>query len=221
MARMKFDTILFDLDGTLANTIPDLAAATNAMLTDMGRDTLSEATVATYVGNGVHAMIARALQQPDEATLTQGMAHFAKHYKALNGTKSRLYDGVLGGLEMFRNAGAKLGVVTNKDKVYTMPLLRKLQLDDYFGVVVSGDTCSKRKPDPEPIYFALQQLGSSASKALFVGDSVTDAKAAQNAGIPGLILPYGYHGTTPLSDIPATAVVDSLPAAFNWAQRQT
>ncbi|CAM5782058.1 phosphoglycolate phosphatase [Castellaniella caeni] len=222
---MHFSGILFDLDGTLVHTIPDLAAAANAMRLDMGLPALPEATIATYVGKGVEQLVIRALAndgKPASVDLVmRGLARFQDHYRALNGRHSQLFPGVLAGLQAFRSQGARLAVVTNKGTEFTLPLLRHLQLDTYFDAVVCGDTCERKKPDPLPLFHACDLLGIQPSQALFIGDSINDALAAQAAQMRVLALPYGYNEGQPVQSLPVDAIVNSIIEAARWAADQT
>lgn len=218
---MQFSGILFDLDGTLLDTIPDLADAVNAMRQDMGMPPLDESVVATYVGKGVEQLVIRALSHDAPAanvdTVMRGLARYSDHYRVLNGQRTRIYPGVTEGLQAFRRQGAKMAVVTNKNQEFTLPLLQQKGLDIYFDVIVCGDTCERKKPDPLPLFHACDLLGIQPGHALFIGDSINDALAAQAAGIAMLALPYGYNEGRPVHSLPANAIVESLIEAARWA----
>ncbi|WP_322997783.1 phosphoglycolate phosphatase [Castellaniella sp.] len=222
---MHFAGILFDLDGTLVHTIPDLADAANAMRQDMGLVPLPESLIATFVGKGVEQLVIRTLshdgQAPSVDQVMRGLARFQDHYRALNGRNSRLFPGVVAGLEAFRSQGARLAVVTNKGSDFTAPLLRHMGLEAYFDVIVCGDTCERKKPDPMPLFHACDLLDIRPAQALFIGDSINDALAAQAAGIRVLALPYGYNEGQPVQSLPVDAIVDSLIEAAQWAADQT
>lgn len=220
---MHFSGILFDLDGTLVHTIPDLADAANAMRQDMDLPPLPQDLIATFVGKGTEQLVIRALHEGRPASVEQvmrGLARFQDHYRAFNGRHSRVYPGVVAGLQAFRSQGARLAVVTNKGTEFTAPLLRRMGLDGYFDAVVCGDTCERKKPDPLPLFHACDLLGIQPGQALFVGDSINDALAAQAAGIPVLALPYGYNEGRPVQSLPVNAIVDSLIEAAQWAADQ-
>ncbi|HEX7386082.1 MAG TPA: phosphoglycolate phosphatase [Castellaniella sp.] len=218
---MRFSAILFDLDGTLLNTIPDLAGAANAMRHDLGMAPVAQDILATYVGKGAEQLVIRALQHDgataDDALVARGLACYTQHYRRLSGTQSHPYPGVLEGLNLFRAAGCQMAVVTNKSTEFTGPLLRHHGLVDFFDVVVCGDTCTQKKPDPMPVLYACKQLDVPPDQALFIGDSINDALAAQAAGIPMLALPYGYNEGRPVQSLPADAIVGSLIEAAQWA----
>ena len=218
---MRFSAILFDLDGTLLDTIPDLAGAANAMRHDLGLPPIAQDILATYVGRGVEQLVTRALEHEgtpaDPDRKAQALARYTEHYRQLNGRRSHPYPGVLDGLQAFRSAGCKLAVVTNKSTEFTGPLLRQQGLADFFEVVVCGDTCAHKKPDPMPVFHACTLLGVRPDQALFIGDSINDALAAQAAGMPMLALPYGYNEGRPVQSLPADAIVGSLAEAARWA----
>lgn len=220
-AAHHFPAVLFDLDGTLINTIPDLADAGNAMRVDLGRAPVAEADIARYVGKGVEHMIACTLEHggapADPALMARAVTRFRDHYRRLNGRRSRLYPGVAEGLQLFRQTGARLAVVTNKTAEFTPPLLHQMGLDSYFDIIVCGDTCARKKPDPLPLFYACRLLNVDPRTALFIGDSINDAQAARAAGMPMLAVPYGYNEGRPVQQLPANAIVDSLVEGARWA----
>jgi phosphoglycolate phosphatase len=222
---MQFSGILFDLDGTLLDTIPDLADAANAMRQDMGLEPITEDIIATYVGKGVEQLVIRTLGHESKPAsvdmVMRGLARFQDHYRALNGQRSRLYPGVLAGLQAFRDQGARLAVVTNKGTEFTGPLLRQMGLDGYFDAVVCGDTCARKKPDPMPLFHACDLLGIAPAQALFIGDSINDALAANAADMRVLALPYGYNEGRPVQELPVNAIVASIVEAAQWAADAT
>lgn len=218
---MQFTGILFDLDGTILDTIPDLADAANAMRQDMGLPPIPEDILATYVGQGFEHLVMRALshgtQPADVQTIMRGMARYRDHYAAVNGRRARLYPDALRGLQAFRDSGAKLAVVTNKLTEFTGPLLKHHGIADFFDVVVCGDTCGRRKPDPMPVLHACRLLDIHPRDGLFIGDSINDAEAANAAGMRVLALPYGYNEGRPVQTLPVDAIVGSLALAAEWA----
>lgn len=220
-----FSAALFDLDGTLVDTIADLADAANAMRTDAGLPALPEDTIARYVGRGTRQLVTRTLEHDGEATVssdqvTRGLERFEAHYSEVNGRKSRLFGDARAGLEAFRAQGLRLAVVTNKGTAFTLPLLRQMGLTPFFDTIVCGDTCARRKPDPMPLLHACEVLGVAPTRALFVGDSINDALAARAAGMRMLALPYGYNEGNPVQGLPADAIVGSVLEAARWAAAQ-
>lgn len=222
---MPFNAILFDLDGTILDTIPDLADAANAMRLDMGLPPIPEDILATYVGQGFEHLVIRALSHEgtpaDVQTVMRGMARYRDHYRAFNGRRTRLYPDAVEGLQAFRDSGARLAVVTNKLTEFTGPLLQQHGIAHFFDAVVCGDTCERRKPDPMPLLHACRLLDAKPAETLFIGDSINDAEAANAAGIRVLALPYGYNEGRPVQTLPVDAIVDSLLAAARWAAKAT
>lgn len=220
---MRFSAILFDLDGTLIDTIPDLILAVNAMCTDLGLPVLDDATITSYVGRGSESLVRRVLmQQTDPATVTATtVAHalhiFQNRYHEVNGKHSRLFDGVMQGLQAFAHTGARLAIVTNKPTEFTLPLLRLTGLIDFFDAIVCGDTCSEKKPHPMPVLHACDLLSVVPQQALLIGDSVNDALAARAAQVAVLIVPYGYNEGRDVRDLEVDDIVESITDAALWA----
>lgn|SRR5690606_20793256 len=218
-----YRAVLIDLDGTLLDTIPDLAAAANAMLAELQTPQLPLADIATFVGKGTENLVQRCLTDPrvglpaDPTTVAAALSVFNRHYHAVNGQASRVYPGVLAGLAAFRAQGATLAVVTNKPTEFTLPLLRRSGLSDWFDVVVCGDTCERKKPDPLPLLHACEQLGYPPQQALAIGDSVNDALAARAAGITVLAVPYGYNEGRDIHDLDIDGIVFGIDDAADWA----
>jgi len=218
---MKFFSALFDLDGTLLDTIPDLALACNAMRADLDLPALPQERIATFVGKGTENLVRRALADvpgaaPDTA---QALDLFHRHYALCNGRHSRLYPGVLEGLRDFLDQGLRLAVVTNKPERFARPLLEQTGLAPYFELVVGGDTCARKKPDPLPFLHACEQLGMAAASALVVGDSLNDAQAARAAGIPVLLVPYGYNEGRDVQSLESDGIVASIACAARWVRQ--
>lgn len=208
--------VLFDLDGTLLDTAPDLAAAANRMLAEIGRPALPEAQVRDYIGKGVANLVARSLEATGGADERQGaeaMAVFERHYLAGIADRSVPYEGVETGLAALAKAGIAMGCVTNKAARFTEPLLERTGLRSYFEVVVSGDTVARKKPHPDPVLHAAAALGVAPAETLFVGDSLNDVQSARAAGCPVVVLPYGYREGLPLEALGADAVIPTVEHA--------
>ncbi|HEX4878461.1 MAG TPA: phosphoglycolate phosphatase [Limnobacter sp.] len=215
---MQTRAVLFDLDGTLLHTVPDLAAAVNAMLADLGKPSIPEEQVGVYIGKGAENLVHRSLTgsmtaRASQAEYDQAMRIWQGHYTRLNGQGATLYPGVLDGLNALRAAGLKLAVVTNKPERFTHPLLERAGLDHYFQVVVGGDTCIEKKPSPMPILHACRVLGVEPKQALMIGDSHNDAQAAKAAGTPCWLLPYGYNEGLPVQNTPCDAYIETIAQA--------
>lgn len=222
---MRFTTVLFDLDGTLLNTIPDLTDAVNAMRMEMNLPPLRQDVVATYVGKGSEVLVRRALtdnrDEPlDAVRLAEGMRLFYQCYHVVNGDKTVIYDGVLDGLKAFREQGARMAVVTNKPGEFTGPLLVRTGLAGFFEHAISGDTCARKKPDPLPLQHACRLLEGQPENTLVIGDSGNDVQAARAAGMAVVAVPYGYNEGQGVQSLAADAIVACIDEAAQWAQQQ-
>lgn len=215
---MIFNAILFDLDGTLLHTVPDLAAGTNAMLKELGRPELAVSEVARFVGKGAENLIHRSLTgdlsaKADSKLFEQAHGIWKRAYEAVNGQYAEFYPGVLSGLEMLKEAGVPMAVVTNKPEQFTLPLLQKTKLDSFFQVIIGGDTCERKKPDPMPLHSACSQMNVRPQEVLMIGDSHNDAQAARAAGISCWLLPYGYNEGQPITDVSCERYIESIEQA--------
>ena len=214
--------LCFDLDGTLLDTIPDLAAAANAMLTDLGHAPRPVGEVATYVGKGADRLIERMLTAAGvpAAIGTPGFAtareRFHANYRRLNGQAARIYPGVAEGLRLLEGLGLKMAVVTNKPQAYIAPLLEQFGLDHHFDFCIGGDALPVRKPDPGQLLEACARWQLPADRVLMVGDSLNDTQAARAAGMPVVILPYGYNEGRPLDSVDADAVIQRIDELAGW-----
>lgn len=215
-----FQSVTFDLDGTLLDTVPDLHAASNAMLAELGLQLRSEEEVRNFVGQGVVVLVLRCLRDrvvPEGEVLDRAVAIFQRHYAAINGTKSRVFPGVIDGLNAWRATGLPLAVVTNKPAAFTAPLLERMGLSDYFSTVVSGDTTPYKKPHPAPLQHACAQMGTSPETNLHIGDSRHDIETARNAGSAVFCVPYGYNEGEPVRAADCDALVATLEEAVKVA----
>ena len=212
----RYRAALFDLDGTLVDTAPDLAAAANRMLADLGRASLPDDRIRDYVGKGVVNLVNRCFEASGgggEEDRARAHAVFERHYSAGIADRSRPYPGVVDGLEALERAGIAMGCVTNKAGRFTEPLLELTGLRRFFGVVVSGDTVERKKPHPDPMLYAAGKLGASPAETLVVGDSLNDVQSARAAGCAVVVVPYGYREGLSLEDLGADAVVASVEEA--------
>ena len=206
--------VLLDLDGTLLDTAPELAAAANAMLADLGRAPLSAGTIRDFIGSGIHKLVERCL---GAAPTDEALARFAAHYDRLNGTMSRPFPGVLSGLQ--RLGGFRLACVTNKAEAFTLPLLQKTGLSGYFDAVVTSDQVGKRKPHPEPFLHACRMLGVEPVEAVVIGDSANDAESGRAAGCAVWLVTYGYTEGRDVHAIPCDRLIASLDEAADSLAR--
>jgi phosphoglycolate phosphatase len=205
--------ILIDLDGTLVDSAPDLAAAANRMLSDFGAPPLPAGTVRGFIGNGVPTLVQRVLAATpclQNTCQDLALAAFHRHYSDCNGRHGAPYPGVLQGLSALHRLGYRLACVTNKPQAHTLPLLDILGLSPYFSAVVSGDSAPAMKPDPAPLLVACHRLGVQPEHCLMVGDSQVDVAAARAAGMPVCIVRYGYHGAAGLAALRCDAFIDSF-----------
>lgn len=201
---MKPHLLMFDLDGTLVDSVPDLSLAVDAMLADMGEVQAGIDQVRLWVGNGAAMLVRRALSQSmvpgviDDARFDSAMQRFFYHYQRVNGTNSGLFPGVLDTVTHLREIVPCMAVVTNKPEQFTLPLLEQLKLPR-FDLIVSGDTLSAKKPDPAQLVYCLKTFACQTHDALMVGDSINDIRAAKAAEIPCVCVTYGYHQGEDLS----------------------
>jgi phosphoglycolate phosphatase len=207
--------ILIDVDGTLVDSVPDLAYCVDAMMEHLGRPPCGEARVRNWVGNGVERLVRRALSgsldgEPPEADFACAYPVFLDLYSRYTSERSRLYPGVREGLDMLKAAGYPLGCVTNKAARFTEPLLRDLGVRDDFTIVISGDTLPRKKPDPEPLLHAAGYFGVAPQSSLMIGDSVSDVRAARAAGFQIVCVSYGYNHGVDIHESRPDAVIDSL-----------
>ncbi len=208
--------VLIDLDGTLLDTIEDLADAVNAMLMELGRAPLPSSAIRGFVGKGIPNLVMRSLSDASPASeveVSAALPIFGRHYVAVNGLRTRVYPGVIAGLEAMRHAGFGLACVTNKAAAFTEPLLQKTGLAPYFDFVVSGDTLPEKKPHPLPFLHVCEQLGIAPHHALVIGDSRNDVSGARAAGCPVFCVPYGYSEGEDVRELGADAIVVSLEEA--------
>jgi phosphoglycolate phosphatase len=213
--RVSARAVILDLDGTLLDTAADLAAATNLMMIELGREPLPQATVASYIGKGVEVLVHRALggsldARVDHDLHTRGHDAFMRHYQVENGRHSRPYDGVVEGVAAMRAKGLRLACVTNKPKSFADPLLAHFGLAQCFELIVGGDTLPLRKPDPMPMLHVAQRFEVDPLKIVAIGDSLNDALAARAAGMPVFAVPYGYNEGRDVRTLDVDAVFDSL-----------
>ncbi|MDO8464975.1 MAG: phosphoglycolate phosphatase [Gallionella sp.] len=216
-------TIVVDLDGTLLHSSPQLAEAANRMLREMDYVPVPQELLASYIGNGIGWLVKRALTgemhaTPDAALYEHAMPIFEKHYAGLL-LGSKPYDGVIEGLDAMRDAGFRLGCITNKAARFTGPLLEGTGLAKYFEIVVSGDTLPEKKPHPLPLLYVAKFFGVPVEKMLLIGDSLNDTLAARAAGCPVFCVPYGYNHGEPVEVLDTDAVIANLSAALPLIKR--
>ncbi len=215
MAISKPEMILIDVDGTLVDSVPDLAFCVDAMMAQLGRPAHGEAKVRNWVGNGVERLVRRALigqldGEPDEADFIKAYPIFIALYAENTSKRSQLFPGVLEGLDYLQAQGYRLGCVTNKAEQFTLPLLRDLSIAKRFEIIISGDTLPQKKPDPAPLLHAAAFFGIEPAKALMLGDSISDVTAARAAGFQIICMSYGYNHGEDIRNYQPDLVIDSM-----------
>lgn len=218
---MGLNTLIFDLDGTLVDTAPDLHAATNHVLSTLKRPPITMEQVRAFVGHGARALIARGCEatgEPVDARAIETLyQEFIIYYAANIAANSQPYPGLIALLERCRNHGIAMGVCTNKLESLSVQLLAALDMKKYFGAIVGPDTIGIAKPDPRPYVETLTRMGRDASGSIMVGDSETDIRTGQNAGVPVIAVSFGYT-ISPVSDFNPTHIIDHYDEAWGIIQ---
>ena len=222
------EMVLLDLDGTLVDTVPDLAYCLDNMLRELSLPEAGETKVRKWVGNGIEQLVKRGLsnnfvtsdfnKDPEASLFEKALPIFIDFYKENACKHSRLYAGVREGLEYLTSNNFKLGCITNKLSQFTDTILETLEIQKAFGIVISGDTLTKKKPDPMPLLHAAEYFGISPNRSLMVGDSVNDVSAARAAGFQVLCVSYGYNLGQDIHLANPDLVVDSLADLVNIFQ---
>jgi phosphoglycolate phosphatase len=216
--------VIIDLDGTLLDTIPDLAAAANMMRAELGSEPLEEALVRTFVGKGIVNLVERTLAGHIDGgasaeSMDRALPIFERCYTEMNGKHTTIYPGVREGLDKLKAHGIPLGCVTNKSARFTLPLLDMVGLAKYFEQVVAGDTLARKKPDPAPLLHASEFFAVAPRDMLMIGDSLNDTQAARAAGCPIFCVTYGYNEGHDVRTLDTDAVVGSLDEAAELVRR--
>ncbi|HAI68390.1 MAG TPA: phosphoglycolate phosphatase [Gammaproteobacteria bacterium] len=207
--------VLIDLDGTLVDTVPDLAYAIDEMMSQLELPQRGEEKVRQWIGNGIERLVKRALLDADKGEVDEELFQSALHlfkvsYDQVNGRNSKLYEGVQDGLDWLKSQDIPLVCITNKAEQFSVPLLKALDIHDYFRLVISGDTLPQKKPDPLPLLHAAKFCGVDPHEALMLGDSINDVQAARAAGFKIICVNYGYNHGLDISDANPDAVIGSL-----------
>ncbi len=217
-ARFAPRAVLFDLDGTLLDTVGDLTEGANRMLAELGRPLRTQEEIHGFVGKGIANLVRRCLTDnafASEDEIEAALPVFRRHYELVNGVGTLIYPGVLETLAALRERKLKLAVVTNKAEAFTLPLLERMGIAGHFDAVVSGDTLEVKKPDPAVLHHACRLLGVGAAEALMIGDSANDALAARGAGIPVLLVTYGYSEGMPVDTIECDGLLSNALQALD------
>ncbi len=213
------ELVMFDLDGTLIDSVPDLAAATDKMLLQLGRAPAGMQKVRNWVGNGAPVLVRRALADDfDHQAISaeqeaEALAIFMQAYGSGH-ELTTLYPGTLDTLASLQQLGIKLALVTNKPEAFLPDLLADTQMADFFQWIVGGDTFAQKKPDPTGLLWVMQQAGVSPEQCVFVGDSRNDVQAAKAANVACVAVTFGYNYGEPISVDNPALVVDDLRELF-------
>jgi len=207
--------IMIDVDGTLVDSVPDLAYCIDEMMQKLGLQKWGETKVRHWVGNGVPKLVERALTgelegRPIKEVFDIAYPIFLDLYEDNTAKRSYLYDGVREGLDYLKSQGYQLGCVTNKSEQFTQPLLKALGIFNDFKIIISGDTLAKRKPDPMPLLYCAEHFNLKPEECLMLGDSVSDVKAARSAGFDIICMSYGYNHGNDIADENPDLVIDSM-----------
>ena len=222
MAEPALQAVLFDLDGTLADTAPDMARTVNLMREKRGLAPVPAAQVRPHVSKGARGMICSAFEiAPEDPTFQALREEFLELYADNLSVGTCLFPGMDRLLEALEQRGIAWGVVTNKFERFAHPVMEGLGLAERAGVVVGGDTCPRPKPYPDPLLHALRKLGVPPANALYVGDDPRDVQAARAAGMPVLVAGYGYLGDAPApEEWGADGIVASAHELLAWVSER-
>lgn len=225
---MDKQLLIFDFDGTLIDSVPDLADATNAMLTTLGKETYSLDIIRNWVGNGSRMLVERALVGKIEVLkgelkveeADQAEQVFFDAYKNISGSKTVAYPDVDSGLKKLKAAGYTLALVTNKPIRFVPKILQSFGWQDLFSEVLGGDSLPHKKPDPAPLLHVCEALNVTPAQAVMIGDSRNDILAGQNANIDTLGLSYGYNYGQDIRELNPTAAFDDFAALVKYLLRK-
>ncbi len=214
------EMVLIDVDGTLVDSVPDLAWCIDAMMSQLALPQRGEERVRHWVGNGVERLVQRALMNQldgdyDEVLYGKALPVFRQLYAENTSKRSVLYDGVNEALAFLQTTGVKIGCVTNKASEFTLPILNDLGIADYFEIVLCGDMVERKKPDPMPLLQSATMLGIEPEASMMLGDSMSDVNAARAAGFSIICMSYGYNHGEDIRDYHPDAVVDSMAEIKN------
>jgi phosphoglycolate phosphatase len=223
----QIEAVIFDLDGTLVNTLGDFQVALHRTMADLDLPPVSDALIEQTIGKGsehlIRTLLAHQITRPEvkgvgqacaaltvDALFDRAWQRYQHHYLAINGQFADVYPGVLDVLNHLAGQGVPMACLTNKPLGFAKALLHEKSLDHFFGPVFGGDSFERKKPDPLPILKTCEALGTVVTRTLMVGDSSNDAQAAHAAGCPVVLVTYGYNHGQPVQNTPAAAWLDSL-----------
>lgn len=213
--------VLFDLDGTLVDSAPDLTRAINETLTALELEPYDEEQISLWIGNGVDKLIHRALTNSNDEIANgddfwRAKNIFYSYYEKNSGENSSVYKGVTEQLSSLVENNILLACITNKNRCFTLPLLKKLNLEQYFDVVVCGDDLTNKKPHPEPLLVAANKLSVTVDQCIMVGDSKSDVLAANGAAMKVFCVDYGYNQGVDLSSFSISAMLSNIKELDNY-----
>ncbi|NQY26499.1 MAG: phosphoglycolate phosphatase [Piscirickettsiaceae bacterium] len=216
----KPEMILIDLDGTLVDSVPDLAWCIDETMKALDMPVRGEAKVRNWVGNGVPRLIQRALidqldGEASDALYAQAAPIFMALYADNASKRSQLYPSVIDGLNWLKEQGIRIGCVTNKDEQFTLKILKDLGLFDFFEIVISGDTLPLKKPHPAPLLYGAEFFNIKPENAMMIGDSISDVKASRAAGFSIICMSYGYNHGVDIRTANPDIVIDSFAELKN------
>lgn len=222
---IRAHAVMLDLDGTMIDSAGDIVTAANKMRSAFGFGLLEPSVIRNFIGAGITNLVAQTLKdavgEVGPTAIKVAVANFERHYASCFGDTSAPYPGVVDGLNALKDAGFRLGCVTNKAAQFTEPLLIKTGLRDYFEIVISGDTLAEKKPHPLPLHHAAAHFGCTVKELLLIGDSTNDAACARAAGSPVFVVPYGYNHGQELRGLDCDAFIDDVPAALKLVKLAT
>ena len=221
MPSRNLKAILFDLDGTLVDSAPDLHVAANRTMAEEGRGALDLAAVTNMIGDGVPKLVERAFVatggMPDDTAYQAAVGRFLEYYETHAADLTRPFPGTAAMLGRLKTAGLDLAVCTNKPFDATIEILDAFELTAFFGAIIGGDTLpGVKKPDPRHLGAALEKLGHGADAGVMIGDNANDVNAARGTGVPVIVVRFGYT-KGPAENLGADLIIDSfddLPDAF-------
>jgi phosphoglycolate phosphatase len=218
MSMIRCDAVLFDLDGTLIDSAPDLAGVANAMRAARGLEPVPYAQLRRMVGAGARGMVGTAFNVvPGDAPFEALRDEFLDRYAEALLVQTQVFAAMHAVLERIEREGVRWGIVTNKAERFTLPLVRGLGLTQRAAAVVAGDTTPHSKPHPEPLFEAARRIGVAPGHCVYVGDDVRDVQAGRSAGMATLIAGWGYLGSDdPVDSWGADGVLENPAALLNW-----
>lgn len=218
--------LMFDLDGTLIDSVPDIADAVNHTLTDLNRPTFDEKIIRNWVGNGAKVLIERALtatqdDKPSTQMIDTALQYFFTHYAKQTCQKTVAYQGVNEGLQQLYQAGFCMAIITNKPSQFVPEILQTLGWQDLFQLVLGGDSLPVKKPDPTPLLLTCEKLHFNKNNSYMIGDSKNDVLAGKNANIRTLALSYGYNYGQNIADFSPDKVFDYFEDLVNFLLKKS